>query len=149
VKHRTAELEGALLDAAVAKAEGRLVTPADEHPDQPGFYQQTRKEWGEHIVRWYAREGENADGPETDEEGGWEVISAWGSPSTNWSDGGPIIERERIEIAVMNDEVEWYAGAGCVPFRGEREFEALGPTPLIAAMRAYVASKLGAEVELP
>ena len=63
--------------------------------------------------------------------------------STDWSQGGPIIERE--EIALWPDaEGGWLAsadnGKGC-------DFH--GPTPLIAAMRCYVASKLGDEVEIP
>jgi hypothetical protein len=55
--------------------------------------------------------------------------------STDWAQGGPIIEREKIEL----DEYEgtWHA------------FGYHGPTPLIAAMRCYVASKLGDEIELP
>lgn len=58
------------------------------------------------------------------------------TPSTNWAQGGPIIEREGIAL-IPN----WTA---------ERPgFSADGDTPLIAAMRCYVASKLGDEVELP
>lgn len=63
------------------------------------------------------------------------------APSTNWSQGGPIIEREEIETRKANSK-EWGAwkdGVGCIH----------GPTPLIAAMRCYVASKLGDEVEIP
>lgn len=61
-------------------------------------------------------------------------------PSRAWEHGGPIIERERIEL--RNDASGGWncMGNGCY---GD------GPTPLIAAMRAYVASKVGAEVELP
>jgi hypothetical protein len=155
MKHKTAELEGALLDAAVALAEGRLVTEADEHPNQPGHYWKTRKEWGEHIVRWYAREGEDADGAETDEEGGWEAISHWGSPSTNWRHGGPIIEREKITVGNPNGQPGW-TGAIAFPKKPKRNgalqwghYWECGPTPLVAAMRTYVTSKLGEEVELP
>lgn len=65
----------------------------------------------------------------------------WFLPSTDWSQGGPIIEREEIETRKANSK-EWGAwkdGVGCIH----------GPTPLIAAMRCYVASKLGDEVEIP
>jgi len=70
-------------------------------------------------------------------------------PSTNWSQGGPIIERERIQVFPHNGAMEW-----CGVARAQREgYVALltkdGPTPLIAAMRCYVASKLGDEVEIP
>lgn len=59
-------------------------------------------------------------------------------PSTEWSDGGPIIERERIDIAESNGD--WNA------YNGEFGY---GPTPLVAALRCHVASKLGDEVEIP
>lgn len=58
------------------------------------------------------------------------------SPSTWWADGGPIIERERISITDRRDH--WFADAPGV--------SEVGPTPLIAAMRAFVASRLGKEV---
>lgn len=72
-------------------------------------------------------------------------------PSTDWAQGGPIIEREKIGVwwathYVDDDGQEygnhWYAetAEGLV---GD------GPTPLIAAMRCYLASKLGDEIELP
>ena len=64
------------------------------------------------------------------------------NPSTDWAQGGPIIEREEIEITLGSPD-KWVASIG-----GEKEIET-GPTPLIAAMRCYVASKLGEEVEVP
>ena len=69
--------------------------------------------------------------------------------STDWSQSGPIIDRlggfqlkiwlesipkSRCEAHIHNYEGDWVA---------------FGPTPLIAAMRAYVASKLGDEIEIP
>lgn len=62
--------------------------------------------------------------------------------STDWSQGGPIIERERILIE-PHSRTEWCATYKCP----DAIFD--GPTPLIAAMRCYVASKLGDEVEIP
>ena len=62
------------------------------------------------------------------------------SPSTNWAQGGPIIEREGIALYLYGDN-EWNAHTG------NKEFT--GPTPLIAAMRCYVASKLGEELDIP
>ena len=63
-------------------------------------------------------------------------------PSTNWAQGGPIIERNCIPLVVhgfaFGLPATWCAG-GKYP----------SPTPLIAAMRCYVASKLGDEVEVP
>ena len=70
------------------------------------------------------------------------------NPSTDWAQGGPIIERERISItpdvgcwnAHYHDNLFEEDGSDCFQ---------IGTTPLIAAMRCYVASKLGDEVELP
>lgn len=77
------------------------------------------------------------------------------SPSTRWSQGGPIIERERITVG--------YTGMGGMAeehrqpeayyirtlFDAEEGWHQTGPTPLIAAMRCYVASELGDEVDVP
>ncbi len=62
--------------------------------------------------------------------------------STDWADGGPIIEREGIELLCESLGFRWVA----MPQKGP---EWRGPTPLIAAMRCYVASKLGDEVDVP
>ncbi len=63
-------------------------------------------------------------------------------PSEDWARGGPIIEREKITPHADTDE--WIAQAW-----GPGNFNQAGPTPLIAAMRCFVASKLGPEVEIP
>jgi hypothetical protein len=65
------------------------------------------------------------------------------SPSTSWQVGGPIIERERIEL--VDDSPGWLARIDL----WAREIVVGGPAPLIAAMRCFVASKLGEEVEIP
>jgi len=118
--HKIADLGGALLDAAVARAEGRGLTfdfrgaPARCFVDGRVF-----------------------------------------APSTDWSQGGPIIERERIAIVFHLGEDCWDAyhdGSYTGPdgqVDCDYSHDAEGPTPLIAAMRAYVASKLGDTVELP
>lgn len=74
--------------------------------------------------------------------------SAW-KPSTNWSQAGPIIERERITISQSRDLIAsiWTEGYG--PGDGGYKFKQTGPTPLIAAMRTFVASRLGDEVDVP
>ena len=121
--HKVEELTGLLLDAAVAKAEGRTYTL-----DRP------------------LRVGRSTGYPTNiDPDDGF-------APSTSWNVGGPIIERERI--AVMHGTFrgsvvgritykdEWHAHAD------DDRAHAYGPTPLVAAMRAYVASKFSDEVEL-
>ena len=69
------------------------------------------------------------------------------TPSTDWAQGGPIIERERLllqaELGKEGANNSWYAVAYTDPY------DAYGPTPLIAAMRCFVASKLGDEVDVP
>ena len=66
------------------------------------------------------------------------------SPSTRWSQGGVIIEREKISMCAMSRN--WVAESFLL---NEQGLECVGQTPLIAAMRCYVASKLGEEVEVP
>ena len=112
VKLKTSELKGAALDWAVAKC----------LPDD--------------TVRIYFEE-------ETGEKlflDDWEVPEF--SPSIDWAQGGPIIERERIGIATWGDgDLYWEAECGWA--------WAKAPTPLIAAMRCYATFKLGDEVEVP
>ena len=84
------------------------------------------------------------------------VDDDWYQPSTDWDQGGPIIEREKIDVARGNDiyfpsgnekgdfyEPLWVASGKEIRQRIH------GPTPLIAAMRCYVASKLGDIVDVP
>ena len=68
------------------------------------------------------------------------------NPSTNWAQGGPIIERERIAIDGTAIVGQWMA---TIYIHNEEPWEMRGPTPLIAAMRCYVASKLGDTVDVP
>lgn len=71
--------------------------------------------------------------------------------STDWARGGPIIEREGINLGTQRNEPGfkphidylWHAQLD------QRVYVGYGPTPLIAAMRCYVASKLGETVEVP
>jgi hypothetical protein len=89
----------------------------------------------------------------------WAVCLALGRTdyfdySTDWSLSGPIIELEKL--AVRYDDIwaydpadpedngeRWYAE------RAGNAYGMYGPTLLIAALRCYVASKLGNEVEIP
>ena len=67
------------------------------------------------------------------------------SPSTDWNQGGPIIERERIQLLPSITSETWNA---VCPYHNNC-IQVTGPTPLIAAMRCYVTYKLGDEVEIP
>ena len=77
--------------------------------------------------------------------------------STDWAQGGPIIDKERLTVAAEGDPRNpvWVSSLG-YPVKvtwttGEamRFCSMRGPNPLIAAMRCYVASKLGDEVDVP
>ncbi len=65
------------------------------------------------------------------------------SPSARWTQGGPIIESERIDVFSTAGGTGWCAQSD------RRVFTAYGNSPLVAAMRCYVASRLGDEVEVP
>ncbi len=70
--------------------------------------------------------------------------------STDWSIGGPIIEKYGIEIRVHcihNNRITSWASEHNWPM--DPSIGACGPTPLIAAMRYLVISKLGHEVDIP
>ena len=76
--------------------------------------------------------------------------------SANWAQGGPIIEREGIDVHRVNSELwsaKWWAnnsGMAKNPAqRFKQNIQTDGPTPLIAAMRCYVASRLGDDVDVP
>lgn len=123
MKYKVSELEGALLDAAVALAEGfpQAHIAGDGGGGRVCFLGPCRAE---------------------DSRFDW-------CPSTEWNQGGPIIERERI---MLDAGEPWEARTQLRPVSGPHMapcYAMEGPTPLIAAMRAYVASKLGDEVELP
>jgi|APGre2960657373_1045057.scaffolds.fasta_scaffold79081_4 hypothetical protein len=74
-----------------------------------------------------------------------EFLFRWAS---SWAQGGLIIEREWLDITPWPNEsdekLQWqckqHDSIDCVAF---------GPTPLIAAMRCYVASKRGDEIDIP
>ena len=65
--------------------------------------------------------------------------------STDWAQGGPIIEREEMSVEHCNTDTSDSPWSACSA-GGKYHF---GPTPLIAAMRCYVASVLGDTVDIP
>lgn len=73
-------------------------------------------------------------------EHGWVPLSDY-NYSTDWSQGGPIVERERIAV--------WFSKEDWKSQMRDTSAKKHGPTPLIAAMRCFVASKLGEEVNVP
>lgn len=74
-----------------------------------------------------------------------ETWRCWGW-ATDWVLGGPIIEREKMGVVTSTDDANVWIGS---IFEPDYKFNRTGHTPLIAAMRCYVASKLGDEVDVP
>ena len=71
----------------------------------------------------------------------------WFQPSTDWSQGGPIIEREGVSLAAPSAiDSDWVAFSNMLRNPDKKQH---GPAPLVAAMRCYVASKNGNEIEVP
>jgi len=64
------------------------------------------------------------------------------TPSTDWAQGGPIIESMGMHISRTNktDKEPW---AACITHWID------GTTPLVAAMRCFVAYRMGDEVDVP
>lgn len=114
---KTAKLTGAALDWAVAVAIGAVWNPPSTRPE---FFA-----WPTTSLR-YSR----------------------GTPkySTDWAQGGPIIEREKICVLDTGDAAKWKAYRWLEVDFGPEQF---GTTPLIAAMRCFVYSELGDEVDVP
>jgi hypothetical protein len=128
MKAKTRELTGAALDWAVARCEG---IPAEELK-LPCWK-------GDSLFRYLRDEEGNLDGRYRT---GPDLLF-----SSKWEAGGPIIERERIHVCpiIYNDlpATECWVDA----YHPKGSF--YGPTALIAAMRCYVASKMGEEIDIP
>jgi len=62
------------------------------------------------------------------------------APSSDWRQGGPLIDRKKIMIAWNTDH--WFSGV-CARLRGDKARICKGPTVLIAAMRALVQARFG------
>lgn len=119
---KTSELKGTALDWAVATCEGYSNLRLNPHH--------------------FAEKGELIMTPPRVEHG--PVLLGDLCFHSDWLQGGPIIEREKIGTRWSGFYREWAAThpdrlASCV----------LGGTQLIAAMRCYVMFKLGEEVEVP
>lgn len=133
MKIKTAELTGAALDWAVAKC------LANVHEDA--------------MLNGTIMHGWWISGLFTDPN--YWIRNDEFNPSTNWTQGGPIIESERITLDYYCNQGESRAALGYASYDNEGEYiegsdhEQTGPTPLIAAMRCYVSSKLGDEIEVP
>lgn len=123
---KVSELSGKALDYAVAMHEGR--TPAC-------YFQYTEE------IRL---NGWRQLGPKH-----WQPLANY---SQNWAIAGPIIEREKITVKYTGSLLEFCAHlkTGVGKFTElPSDFVQYAKNPLIAAMRCYVASKMGEEIEIP
>ncbi len=133
---KTSELDGTALDWAVATAQGRKEI-------------RIFSAWRESDRGWI----EVRFNPEP------KAQTARFDPSQDWSYGGPIIDREKITTIRVGHDDDGHAIWGATTLLCNRshdlygygvdELTQFGPTPLIAAMRCFVESKLGAEVDVP
>jgi len=78
---------------------------------------------------------------------GGNVEKIWREYSTDWSQAGPIIEREKISLECKQDG--WWVASCQYNYSEDKEHVQLADAPLIAAMRCFVDSKLGNEIEIP
>ncbi|MEO9387110.1 phage protein NinX family protein [Chromobacterium phragmitis] len=65
------------------------------------------------------------------------------SPSTEWAQGGPIVEQEQLQLMHMWDCGGWSA------MRYDNMRSVSGPNPLTAAMRCYVMNRVDGEIDVP
>jgi hypothetical protein len=116
---KTSELTGLALNWAVATCEGGT-----------GL-------WFDTVATYWVK----LDGKDRALSKGWAQSY---TPSTNWAQGGPIIEREwdnimrRFYLSKSNESGDMWP-----------DYMLNGQPVLIAFMRCYVASKLGDNVDIP
>jgi len=133
---KTSDLTGAELDYWIAKIEGTLGYHDIDRCDGDAYYSYCKNcggggNDGSGIWEW-----DFDDPPLT----GCEKTRPY---STNWSQGGPLIEKYRLVIQPYKEI--WIAG-GIVSKDGNFFIYEQGETILIAAMRAIVASVYGESV---
>ena len=123
MKIKTSELTGAALDWAVSKA--------DNPPGKEGGM-----DWWERDDKGYLFDPLN---------------ECTYSPSADWAQGGTILEMEKIDLYYSTEQALWAAAIWKdVQGGGQLEHKQTGcSTPLIAAMRCFVVSRLGDTVEVP
>lgn len=138
VEVKTSELIGASLDYAVAVAQGWQMLRVPKDID------------GNHGGEVLAPQDISRDfqfSPRGQVPVGY-FLRRW---STDWSQGGPLIDLHQIEVSVCEDTDIVHASMFCWRSYGKshRTRWSSGETHLIAACRAIVAAKLGETVNVP
>ena len=129
---KVSEATGPVLDWLVAKCEGAFDLQRREcFHNRPWFFYMRDDDEPDIVRHTYLNEYE---------------------PSTDWAQGGQIIDLEKIQTSFghgLRGDL-WFAERHRNYAMGrDTASQQYGPTPLVAAMRCYVASKLGDEVEVP
>lgn len=89
----------------------------------------------------------------------FELFNQFVEYSSDWAFGGPIIEREYISFRMYYNPNSGASGTyyakrcaesgTMINWKGWGDEVQKGPTPLVAAMRCYVVTSLGMDVEVP
>ena len=137
IEVETIELSGPALDWAVLEAEG---APCFVMGDAwPGNSVVDEAAYGGRVLIL------NQFGNLIVVDRGWR--GEW-SPSTNWAQGGPLIDKYCSEVSSRTDfpfaDGPWGASVTSDP-----DVFWVAPTPLVAVCRAVVARKLGRAVKVP
>lgn len=144
---KTADLTDTALDWAVAKALGHnlkirtwrdLVDALDQVEDAD-------------LIAFHEKNNTVRVSAEQIPGGGWYPNPRY---STDWSQGGPIIERNGLMVQQHERDGSVWRSMLSFPKKATHRdyagyFHSDGSSPLIAAMRCFVASKLGDEVDVP
>lgn len=130
VEVKTCDLEGAALDWAVAMAEGEEVIVHGI-----GQYRYDVR-GGIHCCKYGCTFGPRSITEEVERY----------EPSDSWAQGGPLIEKHKLDIGAPMENVTgpWNANTEWGHPMGTP-----GPTPLVAACRAIVRAKLGETINVP
>lgn len=139
---KVSELQGAALDWAVAQVNiqsGEFTTDSEEHGTGRPYFNCNNGEpclWGS---------GVQAIGTMNAKTGNpWVMHGSGGdySPSIDWSQGGPLIDKYRIDV-------NWLSLDVCAEFSDTDDLGMEGKCVLVAVCRAIVYYKLGEVVQIP
>lgn len=130
IEVKTAELIGPALDWAVAKANGFAVQVRP-------YAEFCNASTGHKVKARYHRAWYEFDG----------YLEEY-SPSADWSQGGPLIEKYAVKIEHFPSETIASKANAIIAMHCTAYWQS-GPTPLVALCRAIVAAKLGDAVSVP
>jgi hypothetical protein len=147
MKIKTSELTGEALHWAVAKCEGHCVGVMTVEEQRERFLRGVPDDKIDDCDRLICS-GFKAELCGVHEDGYKSTVDArkW-RYSESWEIAGPIIDRAVVSLGT--EEGAWRALCWGMDGPNRELYSMRGPTALVAAMRCYVASKLGDEVDVP